>query len=69
MIFQPPLKKGIEVFGIIFKGGQQAAEFHHIGRLYPAKVFEPCRVQISAGGDTLFATNAVREVLITFSNE
>ena len=30
---------------------------------------EPCRVQISAGGDTLFATNAVREVLITFSNE
>ena len=46
VIFQPPLKKGIEVFGIIFKGGQQAAEFHHIGRLYPAKVFEPCRVQI-----------------------
>ena len=30
---------------------------------------EPCRVQISAGGDTLFAANAVREVLITFSNE
>ena len=30
---------------------------------------EPCRVQISSSGDTLFAANAVREVLITFSNE
>lgn len=30
---------------------------------------EPCRVQISASGDTFFAANAVREVLITFSNE
>lgn len=27
---------------------------------------EPCRVQISAGGDTLFAANAVREVLERF---
>ena len=45
MIFQPPLKKGIEVFGIIFKGGQQAAEFHYIGRLYPMKVFDPFRIQ------------------------
>ena len=30
---------------------------------------EPCRVQISSSGDTFFAANAVREVLITFSNE
>ena len=27
---------------------------------------EPCRIQISAGGDTLFAANAVREVLERF---
>ena len=30
---------------------------------------EPCRVQISSSGDTFFAANAVREVLIRFSNE
>ena len=44
MIFQPPLKEGVEVFGVVFKGGQQAAEFHHIGHLYPAKVFDPFRI-------------------------
>ena len=27
---------------------------------------EPCRVQISSSGDTLFAANAVREVLERF---
>ena len=42
---------------------------HTLDRWIANGWLEPCRVQISAGGDTLFATNAVREVLITFSNE
>ena len=46
MIFQPLLKEGVKIFGVVFKGGQQAAEFHHIGHLYPAKVFDPFRIQI-----------------------
>ena len=45
MIFQPLLKEGVKVFGVVFKGFQQAAEFHYIGHLYPMKVFDPFRIQ------------------------
>ena len=37
-----------------------------LDRLITNGWLEPCRIQISAGGDTLFAANAVREVLERF---